>query len=221
MCGRYTLISGRDEYLRYFGIEEFEEFEDRPRYNVAPSQWLPVVVGAAKRKLLCAAWGLTPPWAGKGGRPAPRLINVRTESLGTNAWYRRLVQSGRCVIPADGFYEWSAMANGKVPYYFALEGERVFGFAGLWAESVMPATGEIVRAFAILTTDATGVVAEIHGRAPVTVLCAETANWLTAGSIQGLPELLARQASLPWRSRRVDSRVNNPKFDDVACLNNS
>jgi putative SOS response-associated peptidase YedK len=176
MCGRYTQTSAFDELARRFGLTVLDgEPEDlTPRYNTAPSLRVPVVVAAAGgRRLLMARWGFRPAWA-RGGAPAP--INAKAETLATSRMFREALEGGRCLVPADGFYEWKAMAGQKrkQPYYVKVK-DGLFAFAGLWTP---PGEAGAPPTCAIITTAANALLAEIHDRMPAILERADEARWL-------------------------------------------
>jgi putative SOS response-associated peptidase YedK len=167
MCGRYTQTAAFDELALRFGITiEDTALEDLgPRYNVAPSQPVPIVVGqAGGRRLVMAKWGFRPAWV-KTGTLAP--INAKAETVATSRMFEGAVKHARCLVPADGFYEWKPVPGQrrKQPYYLRLKGGGLFAFAGLYtppdAGSAAPATCTII------TTTANELAAAIHDRMPV------------------------------------------------------
>lgn len=179
MCGRYTETAAFEELAQRFGItvarEEAEEAV-RPSYNVAPSQRVPIVIETdGGRALRLARWGFRPHWL-RESTLAP--INARAETLGTSRMFREAVKRARCLVPADGFYEWQALRGQKrmQPYYLRLKDGGLFAFAGLWSpghqESGTPPT------CTILTTTPNGLVAAIHNRMPVILDPGDEARWL-------------------------------------------
>ncbi len=190
MCGRYTETAAFEELARRFGIavEEDDNAAMIARYNVAPTQPVPIVVVAdGRRRLVSAHWGLRPFWARSAG-PAP--INARAETLATSAMFRDALRRGRCLIPADGFYEWQAVAGQKrkQPWYLRLRGGGLFAFAGLFtpahADRGEPAT------CAIVTTNSNALAAPLHNRMPVILDPDAEGRWLD-------PEVVDAGAVLP------------------------
>ena len=170
MCGRYTLKAGGRELSDLFGLSEEPEIE--PRYNIAPTQQIPVVIeeeanGEANggRTLEIMHWGLIPSWA-KDPSIGARMINARAETVSEKPSYRSAFKKRRCLIVADGFYEWKRTDDGKQPYYLRLAGGGPFGFAGLW-ESWSMDSGDEMRSATIITTEPNEVAAEVHNRMPV------------------------------------------------------
>src|SRR5713101_5023054 len=167
MCGRYTKTAAFDELALRFGITVEETgLEDLPpRYNVAPSQSVPIVVAHnGSRRIVVAKWGFHPAWM-KDGKLAP--INAKAETVAESRLFQEAVQRGRCLVPADGFYEWKPVPGQKrkQPFYVRLKGGGLFGFAGLWTPPD-PQTGAPPTC-AIVTTTANELLAQIHERMPV------------------------------------------------------
>jgi len=175
MCGRYTQTSALEELARRFGIsvEDDDPEELTPRYNTAPSLEVPIVVAAdGRRHLRMARWGFRPAWV-KGRPTAP--INAKAETLATSRLFQESFRRGRCLVPADGFYEWQAVPGQKrkQPYYVRLE-EGLFAFAGLWT----PGGGETPASCTIITTPPNERLAEIHDRMPAILERADEDRWL-------------------------------------------
>jgi putative SOS response-associated peptidase YedK len=180
MCGRYTQTAAFDELALRFGITvEDAGLEDlTPRYNVAPSQSVPIVVAHnGGRQLVMAKWGFHPVWM-KTSKLAP--INAKAETVATSRMFQAAVKHHRCLVPADGFYEWKAVPGQrrKQPYYLRLKGGGVFAFAGLYtpadAQAAAPATCTII------TTTPNGLVASIHNRMPVILERDDEVRWADA-----------------------------------------
>jgi putative SOS response-associated peptidase YedK len=183
MCGRYTETAAFEELAERFGITlaQDEPEELRPSYNVAPSQMVPVVVAAdGGRALRLARWGFKP-YGIRASKLAP--INARAEILLRGWMFREAVKRARCLVPADGFYEWEARPGQKrkQPYYVRLKGGGLFAFAGLWSaehpDTATPPT------FTIITTSANSLVAPIHNRMPAILDPSDEARWLDPGPI--------------------------------------
>ena len=180
MCGRYTQTAAFDELALRFGITvEDTGLEDLgPRYNVAPSQPVPIVVGHnGGRRLVMAKWGFHPAWM-KTSTLAP--INAKAETVGTSRMFQGAVKHARCLVPADGFYEWKSVSGQKrkQPYYFRLKVGGLFAFAGLYtpsgAEAAAPATCTII------TTTPNELAAAIHDRMPVILAPDDEDRWTDA-----------------------------------------
>ncbi|HUO64558.1 MAG TPA: SOS response-associated peptidase [Terriglobales bacterium] len=214
MCGRYTQTAAFDELALRFGVTvEDDDHDDLvPRYNTAPSLRVPVVVAADDgRRLVMARWGFRPAWL-KGGALAP--INAKAETVATSRMFREALRRYRCLVPADGFYEWKVVPGQKrkQPYYARLKGGGLFAFAGLWtpghAAAGAPATCTII------TTEPNELLAEIHNRMPVILERAEEDRWLdsrlrdAAGVLPCLRSLPAERMEVYPVSTLVSSALN-------------
>jgi len=213
VCGRYTQTAAFDELALRFGITVEDHEEDlTARYNIAPSQSVPIVIaGDGRRRLVGARWGFHPVWMKTKVAP----INAKAETVATSGMFQGAVKHGRCLVPADGFYEWKAVAGQrrKQPYYVRLKGGGLFGFAGLWtapdAETGTPPT------FAVITTTPNEILAEMHDRMPVMLERGDEAIWLDDGvtdPAQVLPCLRPLPASL-MEAFPVSSLVSSPSTE--------
>jgi putative SOS response-associated peptidase YedK len=178
MCGRYTQTAAFEELALRFGItvEEVTDEDLASRYNVAPSQPVPIVVGEKDgRRLVMARWGFHPGWM-RSTKLAP--INAKAETIATSGMFQSAVERGRCLVPASGFYEWQPVPGQKRkrPFYVRLKGGALFGFAGLWAPAD-PRTGAPATC-AIITTTANDLLAPIHDRMPAILAPEDEARWL-------------------------------------------
>jgi putative SOS response-associated peptidase YedK len=197
MCGRYTL-GDPSPLMRRFGLEEFAETSITPRFNVAPTQQVPIIVQRPQgRELRMAKWGFQPPWMKGGKRPPP--INARLDTLATSPMFRSSIAKWRCIIPADGFYEWQTIPGEKQkqPMYIRLKSGEMFGFAGLYTSRVdgVDGTGTAV----IITTGPNELIMPIHNRMPAILLPELEAAWLNS-DITSTPELLALLRPYPAES---------------------
>jgi putative SOS response-associated peptidase YedK len=178
MCGRYAQYSPADAIADLFGASlEIEGLA--PRYNAAPTQWLPVIRRrpSGERVLQALRWGLLPSWA-KDETIAARLINARAETLAEKPAFRAAYRARRCIVPADGFYEWAKRPDGKQPYFVHAPDGNILAFAGLWECWTRPADGEVIDSFTIVTTDANPRIRPLHDRMPV-ILAPEVVDvWL-------------------------------------------
>lgn len=223
MCGRYTLT--RQERL----IEEMEaslgEAPQSPwwkaRFNVAPTQPAPVVIlRDGSRRVEMMRWGLVPHWAGKGSKP-PLMINARVESVQDKPMFRDALQRRRCLVPADGFFEWKHEGHGKSatkqPMYMHRPGNQLFAFAGLWAR-VRTDAGEQVS-FTIVTGPPNELVAPIHDRMPIVLDPSAYAAWLDpASDATAVRDLLRVPPVGDWTAEPVSPRVNSAANDDAECI---
>lgn len=178
MCGRYTVAVDLDDLARELSAE-LPDAPLAPRWNVAPTQDAPVIVGGAPRRVALHRWGLLPPWS-KDLRVGARAINARAETAATRPTFRDAWRHRRCLVPADGFYEWRREGERKTPFHVRTRGGVAATFAGLWERWKSP-DGVWVRSFAILTVPALGGVAAIHDRMPALVAPGHREAWIDPG----------------------------------------
>ena len=219
MCGRF-LITDPDEALRQLFDYDGPPTAFAPNYNAAPTHVMPMVRQGAETPhvLSRARWGLIPSWA-KDEAIASKLINARSETLLEKPSFRTAFRQRRCLIPADGFYEWMGQGKGpKQPYLIAFEDRRPFAFAGLWErweKSENPLT-----TFTIVTTEAAPAIRDIHHRMPVIVPPAQFADWL---DVERVPAEQAQDLLTPWAGEGltgwpVSTRVNNVRNNDANLM---
>ncbi len=216
MCGRLALFSDPVTLARHFGLAEVPSLA--PRWNVAPRSQLCIVRHDEARDAPLASgvqWGLLPAWADPD-KPGPRPINARSESAASKPMFRDAWRHRRCLVPADGWYEWTAGVGGKDPWYFALPGGAPLGLAGLWS-AWRGADGHVVESAAILTRPATPELAGIHDRMPALVDPADYAAWLDPGQ-PGEALILDPSLARTVRARRVSRRVNAAGHDGPELL---
>lgn len=214
MCGRYTLTLD-DRLLReLFGIspEAAADFEYSPNYNICPGSQVPVIYSenATNVSMRLMRWGLIPKWA-KASSIGYKMINARAETVHEKPAYKVPFARQRCLVPADGFYEWQKDQGGKIPYRITLPGEAAFTFAGLWEKWFFP-EGEEILSFSIVTADASDAVRAIHNRMPVILADSSSRDmWLDINTPAGkLKELLVPYAG-ELEFYRVSSLVNSPR----------
>lgn len=220
MCGRYTLTVSLSEIEARFGCPP-SKIEWRPRYNLAPSQQGLVVIRADKQNLLREMkWGLVPHWA-KDASIGSRLINARLETLNEKPAFRESLARRRCIIPADGFYEWQKRAGGKVPFRTTLETGDAFGLAGLWDSWISP-SGEVLQSFTIITTEAAQAVRSIHNRMPLILPSDLEQKWLAGPEGSGKEAMkrfmVLMHPEIRLRAYRVPEAVNRPAVDNPQCI---
>jgi putative SOS response-associated peptidase YedK len=190
MCGRYAQYSPAEAIADAFGAL-LEIDPEAPRYNAAPMQRLPVVRRRPNgdRVVQRLRWGLVPSWS-KDESIGAKLINARGETVASKASFRAAFRQRRCIVPADGFYEWATRPEGKQPYYLHAPDGSLLAFAALWERWTRPDDGESIDSFAILTTEANAVVGTLHNRMPVILAPADVTLWLDretpADVLQGL-----------------------------------
>lgn len=217
MCGRFTLVKVAQLYER-FQLEE-ENYSLRSRFNIAPSQEIPVILKqGGQNKLAFYKWGLIPSWS-KDPAVGTRLINARAETVDTKPSFKQALLQRRCLIPADGFYEWKKAGRRKIPYRFTLKDGGLFAFAGLWDRWVGP-DGQVVNTCTIITTAANPLVEPLHSRMPVILAKEEEGLWLEE-SLTHVPLLKSLLKPYPaelMRVYEVDPLVNSPQVDDERCI---
>ena len=213
MCGRFYLTASPAEIRKQFKLEKMPELV--PRYNIAPMQTSPIVIAEDNvRGLHVARWGLVPFWS-RDLSPGAGMINAPAETLEEKPAYRKAFGSQRCLVPANGFYEWQARGTKKQPYKIALRNGVLIAFAGLW-ERWTPEGGDPVETFTIVTTRASKLVSEVHDRMPVIIAPADHQRWLTGAEAAVKKLLLPYAAGLTITA--VGDRVNSLKNDDVSLL---
>ncbi|HIH03730.1 MAG TPA: SOS response-associated peptidase [Methanoregulaceae archaeon] len=216
MCGRYSLICTDDLGNRFRVYEP--TLGRRSKFNVAPSQTMPVVVQRERTELVPMEWGLVPHGA-KDPAAARRPINARAETLAERPMFRGLLKENRCLVPASGFYEWKRDGGRKAPYYLRLRDTDLFAFAGLYDVWRDP-TGNAHPTYTIITTAANEIVAPLHDRMPAILRPGNEDRWLSGG--QPAPEeLLSLLGPYPAGSMDaypVSTRMNSPAADDPSLI---
>jgi len=219
MCGRYRLSRRKQLVEEHFDSVSGEE-DWIPRYNVAPTQPVPVIRQHPKepvRELSLMRWGLIPSWA-KDSFGAAKMINARSESASTKPAFRDAMKSRRCLIPADGFYEWSRTGKTKQPYCFEVNEGKLFAFAGLW-EGWKDPSGQWVKSCSILTTTPNAVTAAVHDRMPAILDQDGYDLWLDPGmcDVGAASDLLKPYDARLMRCYPVSTRINHVANDDEEC----
>jgi len=222
MCGRYTLTSQEGLAIELeLAVAEPAEASEwwRPRWNIAPTQPAPVVCNRDQpRAIELARWGLVPPWADSLAVGA-RMINARSETAGEKPAFRDALRRRRCLVPADGFFEWKKDGKRRTPFWLHPSPRRLVAFAGLWERWKAP-DGHWLISFSILTTDANPLVAPLHDRMPVVVPHAAFARWLDPAAHEpaDFADLLAPPPVADWIATEVSPRVNRPDHDEPDCV---
>lgn len=219
MCGRFTITLPIDELMLHYLIQESAIFNYMPRYNAAPMQFIPAIIqGKTGNRLGELRWGLVPSWA-KDDKIGSKMINARAETLTEKPSFARLLASRRCIIPADGFYEWQQREGIKQPYRIVLQDGGPFSLAGLydiWAD----ADGNKLATCTIITTEPNALMAEIHNRMPVILQREDEAEWLARdhADVPALLRLLQHYDADQMRAYPVSAKVGNVRNDSPELL---
>jgi putative SOS response-associated peptidase YedK len=220
MCGRYRLSRRKQLVEEYFDTADWQD-DWSPRHNIAPTQPVPVIRQNPKepiRQLSLMKWGLIPAWS-KDTSGAAHMINARSETAATKPAFREALKSCRCLIPADGFYEWSRDGKTKQPFCFEVDDGELFAFAGLW-DGWRDASGNWMKTCSILTTTPNAVTSAIHDRMPVILDPDNYDLWLDPGMTD--PNVVS-ELPKPYDARLmqcfpVSTRINHVGNDDEECL---
>ena len=220
MCGRFSQALDKQQIIDLAGGAEDRSAEAwRPRYNIAPTQKVAVIRGTAEdREIAWLHWGLVPYWA-RDRDGGAGLINARGETVSEKPSFRSAFRARRCLIPADGFYEWKAGDSSKQPHRITLGNGGAFAFAGLWERWERAADGVALETFTIVTTTANSLLEPVHDRMPVILDESDHAGWLDIR--RPAAETLALLRPFPAERmavRRVGKRANSVAFDDPACI---
>ena len=214
MCGRYSIGNDIQQISQELNVTPPANFT--PRYNAAPSQALPIVSNTQRQQVALYEWGVIPAWAKEKGQ---RLINARAETVAEKSTFKKAFQQRRCLVLADGYYEWKKSPHGKVPYRLVLQDERPFVFAGIWDEHTDKSTGEVIHDFCIITTAASPNIAHIHDRMPVILPKDAWDLWLgDTEDYAGLAEVLRPLEEGQINAYEVSKRVNNVQNDDEELI---
>jgi putative SOS response-associated peptidase YedK len=219
MCGRFTLTDPNADLAVQFNLPEIPDMQ--PRYNIAPTQPVAAVrIGAesAVREMILLHWGLIPFWA-KDPKIGARMINARSETVAEKPAFRVALRRRRCLVLADGFYEWQKQNGAKQPYYVRLRDGRAFAFAGLWEQWSGP-NGEVIESCTLITTRPNELLRPLHNRMPVILDPADYELWLDTEVHQPdvvLP-LLQPYPGTDMEAYPVTRWVNSPRNDGPRCI---
>lgn len=218
MCGRFTLTVDPEELMERFHLDAAEAIT-APRYNVAPTQDVTVVLSESPNRLSVAKWGLIPSWAKDPGIGA-QMINARAETLPEKPSFRNAFKKRRCLVLADGFFEWRKEQDGKTktPMYMRLQDGEAFAFAGLYELWKSP-EGQDVRSCTLVTCEPNALLQTIHNRMPVILPRDAEAEWLDATTpVIALMAMLKPYPAERMQAVAVSKRVNNPANDDASVI---
>ncbi len=207
MCGRFAFYSPSEAAAALFGASGSVDVE--PRYNIAPTQYVAAIRNdeEQQREIVMLRWGLVPFWA-KDPAIGNRMINARAETVAEKPSYRAAYRHRRCIVLADGFYEWQRQGDRKVPHFISLASGEPFALAGLWEHWKDKQTGDSLQTTTLITTDANEFMRPLHHRMPVVLEPASADEWL-AGSNDLLDDVAERTPAL--QAWPVDRRVNNAR----------
>lgn len=219
MCGRFVRSTDKDNLQNRFGFTDPQGVLLEPRYNIAPSQMHPVVIVKDDHRVLkLMRWGLVPFWA-KDEKIGHKMINARAEGINEKPAFRTPFKKRRCLVLADGFYEWQKPdKKSKIPYYFRLKSGAPFAFAGLW--DVWEKGDEPRATFTIITTENNEMMAPIHNRMPVILHEQDEGAWLDPelrDPAKLLP-LLTPYPSIEMECYEISTFVNSPKNESAECI---
>ena len=216
MCGRFTLTVTIDAVARAFGVAP--SLQTAPRYNVAPTQEVVSILQDETKHLDFLRWGLIPSWA-KEESIGAKMINARAETLTEKPSFKRLLQGRRCLIVADGFYEWKQDQGGKTPMYFTLPNHDLFAFAGLWDVWKRP-DGQQLHTCTIITTAPNELVVPIHNRMPVILPKDVQEEWLDPEQhdTHVLQQMLKSYTASEMFVHPVSKKVNSPQYDSADLI---
>jgi putative SOS response-associated peptidase YedK len=219
MCGRVTIQTPALAIAREFALTGIRTALERPRYNLAPTQLMPVVINDGERMLDAYRWGLIPSWA-KEAAIGNKLINARGETVAEKPSFRSALKRRRCLVLVDGWFEWKQSTRPKTPYLFRRKDGRPLAFAGLWEEWTAPDTGEVLRTCTVITTGPNAVMAPIHDRMPVILPPSAQELWLRPEPQEAavLQPLLVPNEDEPLEAWEVARVVNSPMNDVAACV---
>jgi putative SOS response-associated peptidase YedK len=221
MCGRYSLhLAELAELRKQLGLSRVLIADWQPRYNVAPSQLVPVVTVENDRVLRRLRWGLV--LAGEPRKSSAVMINARVETLATRPGFRRAFRERRCVVPATGYFEWrkEPERGAKQPLWIHPKDGSVMALAGVWSGTVS-GDGEVVDTFAIVTTDAPDTLRSIHERVPLELHGSDVDRWLAPGPLADgtlAAMVQAGQDAEHLQADEVETHVNTPAHDDPQCI---
>jgi putative SOS response-associated peptidase YedK len=214
MCGRFTITVTMEEVEKLCEAE-FEKQEDElmlfpPNYNASPGQKLPVITNEAPNKIVNYRWGLIPFWA-KDPTIGYKLINARSESILEKPSFKNAFKKRRCLIPADGYYEWDKKGKEKKPYRITLKNGELFSFAGIW-ETWTDKSKNQIRTFSIITTEANELTKKLHDRMPCILNLEQKSDWLDIDLPEEVAsEMLKQYPSSKMKMYEVSPKVNSPK----------
>jgi putative SOS response-associated peptidase YedK len=216
MCGRYSLSKSKLELEERFQAEMLGDF--KPRYNIAPTQLVPVITSDSPKGFSFFYWGITPDFA-KNKPVSQKFINAKAETVHQKASFKNSFKTRRCLVPADGFFEWKRVGKKtKIPYRFTIGDGEPFSFAGIW-EEYENEKGETKHTFLILTAEPNSIVQEVHDRMPVILKKSDEKKWLDKYSKdEDLLSMLGTYTAEEMQSYTVSQQVNQVSNDNPSLI---
>jgi putative SOS response-associated peptidase YedK len=217
VCGRFVRQKEIDAIVKEFGVQQVS-CDLNPSYNIAPTQEVAVIIEDGVKQLVAVRWGLVPYWA-EDLSVGNKLINARAETITQKAAFKEAFQKRRCLVVADGFYEWQKTGATRLPIFIRLKGGRGFGFAGLY-ENWVSADGKNIRTCTIITTEPNEITRPIHNRMPVIIPRDQEDRWLDTNLEDSAPllDLLRPYPAEEMETYQVSTMVNSPANDTPECL---
>lgn len=222
MCGRFVLrnrdlIRACIDAMPRIPFEEYSETKIVPRFNIAPSQSVPIVrLTRGKGQVAFVRWGLIPSWTKEKPKLAP--INARAETVATSGMFRQAFRRNRCSVPADGFYEWKKVGTAKQPFFIHQPDDSLFCFAGLWERWKRPDADEPIETMIIITTTPSPIMADIHNRMPVILQQDDYKRWLDPETPPDECHALLMPFAGELEAYPISTHVNSPMNDDPECV---
>jgi putative SOS response-associated peptidase YedK len=215
MCGRYTIYTKAEVLEERFHAHMVGEKHDYfPSYNVAPTQWNPVILNERPEEIVTANWGYIPHWA-KNPQATKPMINARVETVAEKPYFRDSYKKRQCLVLADGFYEWDRKGLKKIPYFIKLKGDEPFAMAGIWDE-IEESDGNMYKTFSIITSTPNKLLDKIHNRMPVILNKDEEAKWLE-GALKH-EALMSPYSDELMEMHPVSIKVNRPSFNTPSAI---
>ena len=217
MCGRKTLTITKNSIVKKLKVDEWKIRDYRPSYNICPTQYSPVLIMKEKKRIARSMkWGLIPEWS-KNDSFSSKMINARAETLSEKPSFKNLIHRRRCVVLADGYFEWKRVNREKIPYYINPSNEPLFLMAGLW--TIWRSDTSVVQTYTIITIPATNIIAHIHHRMPL-ILCPSKVNkWIDCEKYYHIEiDKSLESSKLNLSQARVGEYVNNASNNSAKCI---
>ena len=219
MCGRSSLAKTEEELKRRFNAifysEDVDSYNALPNYNVAPSHIMPIITQSDREHFQPMRWGFIPSWA-KDEKIGFKMINARIETLLEKNTFKKAASNRRCLVPADGFYEWKRNGKNKQPYRIEKKDSSIFCYAGLWSKWVSP-HGEEICSFTVITQPPNELMKDIHDRMPVILTKSQEELWLSGDiSVEDLIDMIEPYPEDDFHAFPVSQKVNSVKNNDIS-----